>query len=201
MTQQAPDQHQFWGWFKANEELLFHFERDRDRIFGLLSEALAKLSPHLTFEFGPIENGARDFVVSAGGIVEAFPVVEALVDSAPSMTRWKFIKFRQRRQPMMALTFADRTVDTNKVKFALLSNKENIGICLFFDEFTEEDEELWQQIGFILLDETLGEFDVETKIGALFFCHSSEHPEYDRFPLQMLPEIFDNYFAALVTRH
>ena len=55
----------FWKWFQRNENSLFDFEKDRERTFDLLGAEMHKLNPNLTFEFGPKEDGRREFVISA----------------------------------------------------------------------------------------------------------------------------------------
>jgi hypothetical protein len=96
--QNTPEQ-TFWIWFQNNQNALFDFEKDREKTFGMLSAQLHKVNPTLTFEFGPIEQGQREFTISADGIKDAFPAVEALYAAAPQLPRWKFLKFRQRRLP------------------------------------------------------------------------------------------------------
>jgi hypothetical protein len=64
-------QHRFWKWFIAHEAELFDFEADQERIFDTLARQLAQVHPNLTFEFGP-KTDHREFVISAGGIREAF---------------------------------------------------------------------------------------------------------------------------------
>src|SRR4030042_1535591 len=90
----------FWKWFKENEDILFNFERDQDRTFSKLRAAMSKVHPELTFEFGPDENGTREFIISGGGIKDAIVSVESLYATAPKLARWKFIKFRPRREEM-----------------------------------------------------------------------------------------------------
>lgn len=65
--------------------MLFHFETDQEKTFDKLSAELKKANPDLTFEFGPVENGKREFVISAAGIKTAFPYVESLFNSAPKL--------------------------------------------------------------------------------------------------------------------
>src|SRR3989304_9340674 len=91
---------EFRGWCEKNEDWLFHFEHDRERIFGRLMTAIHRVHPDLTFEFGPVEGGNREFVISADGHGAAFPAVEAVFAAAPSLPRWKFTKFRPRRPAM-----------------------------------------------------------------------------------------------------
>ena len=64
----------FWRWFQANETRLFDFEKDQDRVFNELQMQLHRIQPSLTFEFGPKEEGKREFVISADGIKDAFPL-------------------------------------------------------------------------------------------------------------------------------
>ena len=90
----------FWQWYQNHEDTLFQFEKDQERVFEILAVELHKIRPDLTFEFGPVKNGRRDFVISADGIKAAFPAVEFVFASAPKLKRWTFIKFRPRRSPM-----------------------------------------------------------------------------------------------------
>src|SRR5690349_5681859 len=96
----------FWKWFQSNDERLFAFEKDREKIFGELTKALNAVNPDLTFEFGPVRNGGhREFVISAGGIKAAFHSVEKLYAKSPKMERWTFVKFRPRRSPIGDLEY------------------------------------------------------------------------------------------------
>src|SRR5689334_6398671 len=61
----------FWSWFSANDDRLFDFERDQKAVFDELAAQLVRVHPDLTFELGPVRDGRRDFVVSAGGIKAA----------------------------------------------------------------------------------------------------------------------------------
>ena len=59
--------------FTANEPDLFEFEKNQQDVFDGLWETLHRVHPSLTFEVGPVEDGRRDFVISADGIRAAFP--------------------------------------------------------------------------------------------------------------------------------
>jgi hypothetical protein len=86
------------------------------------------------------------------------------------------------------------------LEFCPLSNGWELGICLFFDAYSEDKAPIWGQIGYLLLDRALGEHDVEAKVGP-----SSSSP---LMPIRMshailsdLPAIFDARFAALKREH
>jgi hypothetical protein len=96
----ATPEENFWRWFQNHQDMLYDFERNQAQVFGELSTELHRVNSDLTFEFGPIENGRRELVISADGIRAAFPAVQALYAAAPSLPRWKLTKFRPRRKPM-----------------------------------------------------------------------------------------------------
>jgi hypothetical protein len=187
----------FWIWFWQSEELLFDFERDRDQIFAALATALAAVAADLTFEIGPRIEGRRDFVISAGGIKSAFAAVKALAAAAPALPRWNVLAFRPRRAAILAISFGGRTVRPKDVEFCVLSNGSDLGIYLFFDGYRESERTIWGQIGYLFLDQALGEYDVETKVGPIKFFPFSAHPEAARYPLPELPVIFDARYAEL----
>lgn len=189
----------FWSWFEKNQDELFHFEKDREAVFDRLSTALKRVHPDLTFEFGPArKEGAREFVISAGGIKAAFPSVEALCAVAPKLPKWTIIKYRQRQLPIKDVEFAGRKVKASEVHYAIFQDgaPEKVGIMVFLDGYTEgEERAVWAHIGYLLLDEALGELDVETHVGAIVFSNrQSKHFEHAH-PLSELPRQFDERFG------
>ena len=185
----------FWKWFEKNQDDLYHFEREREAVFDRLSAAMGKVHEDLTFEFSPIrEDSTREFVISAGGIKAAFPSVESLHMAAPKLPKWTIHKYRQRRFPLNDLEFADRKVKSSGVHYAIFRDDDpnKVGIMIFLDGYTEEDKgKIWGHIGYLFLDEALGEYDVETHVGAIvFFDRDSKYFEHAR-PLAELPSHFD----------
>jgi hypothetical protein len=157
----------FWQWFQENESRLFDFEKDQERIFHDLGIALKKVHPDLTFEFGQKENGKREFVISADGLKSAFPAVESLYAAAPSLGRWSFIKFRQRQHPLYDIDYGNKIIKVPDVHFRLANdeNPNKIGILIFMPGYNEAEKKVYDHIAYLMLDEALGEFDVETKVG------------------------------------
>lgn len=187
----------FWAWFISNQDRIYNFEQEQEKIFDELSAALAGVSKHLTFEIGPPSAGVRDFVISAGGIREAFPAVERLAAAAPGLPRWRVIKFRPRRTPIMVITYGGLTVDPRDVEFCLLTKEKLIGIEIFFKGYIEAERNRWAPIGYLMLDEALGEYDVETKLSLIKFVSFDEPGMGTRSPLPELPPKFDALYAQL----
>lgn len=187
---ETPEQ-RFWRWFQEHDETLFRFEEDRERVFDRLAQAMRRVHPDLTFEFGPDEEGRRDFVVSAGGIRDAFPAVHALVDAAPQLPRWRVIRFRPRRDPRVVLSLGGAEVDADGVRVAVKPEGDRLGLTLVIEGYRETREHLYEQIGYLLLDNALGEHDVETRIGTIEFVAPRHAPAGALHPLVVLPGIVD----------
>ena len=188
----------FWEWFQRHQEELLDFEQDRERLFDLLNEALARVEPRLTFEFGPKE-AKREFVISAGGIKDAFPAVISLVKAAPTLTDWRVTAFRPRRMPLNVITFRDKSVDPQEVQFSLLDNGKTAGIRLFIPHFTDDDSD-WKQLGYLLLDDALGEYDVEVRLGLIRMYPPEAATSEKRYPFRDLPDLFDRLVSKLEGR-
>jgi len=198
MTVTTP-QDAFWNWFIQHESELFGFdpgqEIERERLFDQLAAELQKVNRDLTFEFGP-KGPTREFVISAAGIKDAFPAVVRLAEAAPALDRWQITAFRPRRATVMMIEIEDKRVDPKDVQFSLLDNGKMAGIYLFIPGFREDDVAL-KQIRYLLLDEALGEYDVETRLGLIKMLSPDTRTTGDRYPLAQLPKLFDQLVSRL----
>jgi hypothetical protein len=171
----------FWQYFAREEEVIFKFEKDQKRVFARLTEELQKVHPDLTFEFGPVTEGARDFVISAGGVKKAFPAVEKLYGERPELKRFRVIKFRPRRKVVSDLNYGGLAIRGKDVYYHLVSDEEDVnkvGVLLFLPGYSKNKEVEFGNIGYLMLDEAIGEYAVETYISAIEMKgHDSPHFE------------------------
>jgi len=191
-------QDEFWTWFSQHQDELFEFETDKERIFDEVAAQLQKVDTDLTFEFGPKES-RREFVISAGGLKHAFPAVVLLAKAAPHFDRWRIVAFRPRRTPDNVVEFRGKRVSPKDVQFSLLDNGTTAGIHIFIPGFRDGDVDL-KQIGYLLLDETLGEYDVEARLGLIRMLPPDTRTEGTRYPLAELPVRFDELVHRLEGR-
>jgi len=70
------------------------------------------------------------------------------------------------------------------------------GLYLFIPGFRENDVNL-KQVGYLLLDEALGEYDVETGLGLIEMFPPETRTKGDRYPLIELPALFDQLVSRL----
>ncbi|SFM78618.1 hypothetical protein [Methanolobus profundi] len=185
----------FWSWFQKNEDRLPNFEQGQEAIFKELHSQIMQVNKDLVFEFGPVVNGKREFILSAGGILSVFPDLEKLYSAAPQLDKWSVIKFRPRREPC-DLVYGGKNVKFENINYVLIKDEspDKVGIVLFFNEFNEAEYDLWLGAGFLFLDQVLGEYDVATKLGNILVTSpQSEHFSNAR-PLRELTADFDSYF-------
>lgn len=186
----------FWRWFQANEQALLAVVTAQEPVCDALLEEMQRVHPDLTFEFGPLEDGGREFVVSAGGIKEAFPAVERLAAAAPPLPRWTIIPFRPGREGMERLQLGPVTLVASEVLVRAEPDGDKVGITLALPGFRPTAQQLWEQAGFLFLDALLGEYLVETRIGFIEFEEASSRSPGEWVPIAAFADTMRRATAA-----
>jgi hypothetical protein len=183
----------FWQWFEKKSARLMNFESDQEEIFDELADQMRQVHPDLTFEFGPVIDGKREFVVSADGIRDAFPAVKSLVDAAPSLEEWIIIPFRPPKGTEFIIQIGDYSLGPEDVWFSYEQDGDRIGLILYIKGLSRENEDAAAQASFILLDSGLGEYAVEEKIGFIERIALPDDPKVlDLHPFASIREIVEN---------
>jgi hypothetical protein len=193
MLKFASKYEKFWKWFRANEDEIFNFDANREKVFDKLTAHLRRVHGDLTFEFSGAYDGTREFIVSAGGITRAFPEVLALVRDAPILPRWKIIAFRQRKD-IPSIRCGETVIERDSVYFDYASAGDQIDLTVFIKGLvngSSNDVNGLKTVGYLLLDASVGEYNVETKIAGIQFVDASAFPERRRIPLVELSNIID----------
>jgi hypothetical protein len=194
------DTDQFWRWFAKNENALYEFEGDIESGFNAIALELVKVDENVTFEISsPDVSGRRQFVFTAGGIRSSFPAVELLVDTSPQLARWKFVKYRQRAIDLLNVEFDGMKVDPLDVHCVIVKDRSpsKVGILMFFDGYTERKRDVFANIGYLILDQALGEFIVETRVGVIEIFDRSSKYYLSARPVKELGEYYDDVVQRL----
>lgn len=187
----------FWSWFEKNDDRLFNFEKEQNKIFDELKAQLDKIDSNLVFEFSSIQNGKREFVISADGYKKSFPSVEKLYNEAPKLNKWIITKFRPRRNKLYSIDYKGIKINPNDVAFELIPSNSKINIILYIKNYDEANRDIYGAIVFLFLDAALGEYDVETKLGMIDMKPSKEISIFNENNIQFLSKRFDEVFSRI----
>ncbi|CAH0325300.1 hypothetical protein [Priestia megaterium] len=163
---------EFWSWFEKNSEDYFKLdEKNYDLLFNKLGLQLSKYHKDLTFEFSiEMNQGKREFIISAEGMVSAFPAVIKLVEEAPNLEKFNVVAFRQRQNSEQEIYFEDIVLNTEDIFFTYREDKQMdcLDIVIYIKGYSEENDQ-FIAAAFIMLDSLIGEYDVGVKLGEINF--------------------------------
>jgi hypothetical protein len=152
---------EFWRVFLRTEEAMFGGDSHAPE----LREHIERVHPDLEFDIGPLEGGKREIVISAGGIRDAFPAVEALARGAPPLVRWSVVRYRQRQPVRGTVTFQGLALSPEDIRFELSAGGPGEGIVLYMPGYARAEHSRYLALALLMLDTLLGEYDVEMKLG------------------------------------
>ena len=151
-----------------------------------LGRRLHDIDSHLGHEIGMADASTIELIVSADGVRSAFPVVIDLVASAPPLKGFKVTAFRPRCPDGLTLHVAAQVVTDDLLTYRLTSKDDDLGIEVFINCDLEQDA--LSTIGFLSLDQRLGEYDVATGLKWIEFSVGRPH---DAVPITRLAQDFD----------
>lgn len=189
----------FWKWFVKNETTIYEFEKGQEKVLDKISSKLTSYKDDVTFEISHVEDGKREFIISADGIADAFPYVESLVKSAPELKLFSVIAFRQRIDgyERFKLKYDGREFDVSKVWIYSRVEDGFFDVIVYHPDFNEQESNLFISGSYILLDMALGEYDVVRNIRYIDHQKLPENPiELGLKPFADLRKIFDEYKMA-----
>jgi hypothetical protein len=89
------------------------------------------------------------------------------------------------------LNYGGKSIKADAVRFLLTKDDDKVGIVLFFEGYNEKEKGVFGQIGYLFLDEALGEYSVETQVGFIEFRGRDSQYFAQSHPLKELPQHFD----------
>jgi hypothetical protein len=180
----------FWDWFVGHHHKYLFLddmeEEVKDRAVEELLDQLHQYSEQLSFEVGihPKDFQAR-LVISADGAVPYFGAVERLVDAAPDISPWKFVRFRQPRGGSRITQYAGREFDPQKIVFLPLSMTDKpdaVAIRVCYPDYTAEDNATFIRATYLMLYALIGEKAVAFNIDYLDVVATPDDIDEDNFP-------------------
>ena len=188
----------FWKWFESNSTIL-STEKDPDAdAWNEAFDELHRVHPRLFYEFCIPTDSANscEFVVTAAGNADLFPIVDSLVAHAPVIAGWEFVALK----PCLGFEFQTEYegihFDPKKIWFMPMTHDQKpkyLGVLLGIPNYKMEIHKKALAASAIILDTGLGErsaaMDIQfLDVGALptdpgteGFMELSELPDYIQF--------------------
>ncbi len=185
----------FWKWF-AKEKSNYLFldqvsEDEKGRLLDVFIKELHKYSENLYFEIGGDPNNEKvDLIITAEGVREYFDTVEFLVSKAPKFKDWDIIAFKPPLGTGFKVKLGEHEFEPSKTIFIPLSSEEEpdgIGIKVCFPNYTEEEQNIFTNGTFFMLDVILGEKSVALDIDYIDVVKTPE--DIVKHPFMHLSEI------------
>lgn len=182
----------FWKWFEKNSELLFNMGNGDEHMFDVIADKLRKVSPYMCFEFGPVEKGKREFVISADGVFAGAQAVIDLVASAPKLDKWTITAFRQ-RMDIGYIQMNGKKLHVNDIKYSYTFSDDNrVNLKLYIKGYGANRADELMGATAVLMDSVIGEYDAMTKIGAVEFHKPEKNHSAELYQLDELSALLDS---------
>lgn len=184
----------FWKWFSKNSKKLLALEGEE--LLDAISSELTKYHDGLVVLVSHGAKLPREFIVSADGLSSKVDAVEILADAAPEIPNWKVLRFRPRFSGCgNGIQMGDVTIDVHRVKFVAFKQDPKIGLDIYAHWRKPEDGTDTDGPAFVMLDHTIGEYDVICGIGFIDL-HPLENAPENALPWLDFAEIFDDNFHS-----
>jgi len=182
----------FWKWFSKRSNKLLQIEGEQ--LLDAISPELTKYHDGLVVLVSHGLLLPREFIISADGISANVDAVEILADAAPQIPNWKIIRFRPRfSNAGNGIQYGDVKIDTDAVQFVAFKDGSKIGVEIYAHWRKPEDGTDTDGPAFIMLDHTIGEYDVICGIGFIEL-HPLENAPDNARPWSEFAETFDRVF-------
>lgn len=167
---------EFWEWFP---DIARRFEAaaaadDPQEVVSQVGDFMQANLPGLSWALGRGENGEHSFTLTGEGLVPKQLLAEYWQSRAIELPGWTFYASRQPSPPETLKDLAIGVSDEEQVdaanvliKTSIDEEAELIDITAWHPALAHVDEEHHFQILFLLLDEALGEFGVQTWLGEI----------------------------------
>jgi hypothetical protein len=160
-----------------------------------LGEAVRKVAPEVTLEFGPSpEGGPFDLTVSADGRPERVDAVKDFVAAAPALPGWNVVAFRARMEiaDTIEIAIEGERVGPADIRFRVREDEDGLELTLHVGGLTRANRKIRGLGASLLAEHAVGERDSLTLLSSLQIEPLPEDPvSQGLHPFGELVSVFD----------
>lgn len=172
--------HEFWRWFQAHRAEFDGLTDTADPLWDVAVGRLKRVDAHLWFELSQPGRDDREFIITAEGHAEVFPLVEIIVALAPQIVGWKFIALKPPMGFDFNTTYEGILFEPRTMWFLPLDSStrpDHLGLRVGVPNFTPDIERQSNNAVAAILDTALGERVAALDIQYLEVSTLPESPE------------------------
>lgn len=182
----------FWRWFAENCSRFRTMQTSsREELLDEIMVHLHEINEDLYFEVSEPDNDICDFVITAEGRSDLFPLVDKVIAAAPTIKGWTFTPLRPPLGFGFSVNYANINLNPNKLWFCPLfagQNSEHLGLQIGIPQLKAKDKKKALNATYILLDTGLGERQSIEKIKHVEVISLPKKPDQEGFiRLDLLP--------------
>lgn len=188
---------QFWTWFDFEQGHLAERASSggKQAVSTMLeiTKQLESVNPGFKAELQVGDPGQpHTLVLTVNGDTRLFPAVQRFAATAPPLKQWKVVAFRQRKALPPMLKFGEYGVNQEDVRFKETGRANGkLDIEVHVKGLTPQNERAMDQAVFVFIDHAIGEYDTETKLGAIDIKAAAVATDDTLKPLTALAALVD----------
>ena len=151
---------EFWAWFASHIHEFSRLELPDEHFWALALQHLKKVDGHFWFELSRDRHPVREFIVTAEGHTDAFPIAEEFVRLAPNIEGWAFIALKPAQGFQFKTTHEGTLFDPRQMWFLPLqseSHPDDLGLRIAVAGLHAMDKRKAHNAVLIILDAGIGE--------------------------------------------
>ena len=171
----------FWIYFQNEHANLVDGDIVNEALYLSLLDQLKEVHIDLCLEIGHHAT-PHELVISADGIDDVFEFVELIDTHKPKIPGWTVVKYRQHRADIeeQSITIGEETLKLSDILFDLIIDDEaGIVVVMFIPGF-DEDNNTHEMLRWVILDNTIGEYDAVKKVGYFATYSTNQMKELDK---------------------
>ena len=159
----------FWDWWRhdgaaaVSAALAAH---DLEAVLRLTTERIDAVDPRLAWEYGAGHVAAQALVVTAGGDPDVRATARRWLLAAPDPSaEWEYHDMRQANPTGFALQFGEQRLASDDVVVGVAQRGPVLDVAVHHPLFSAMPAEAAAHVGYLLLDNAVGEESVELWLG------------------------------------
>ncbi len=163
----------FWTWWSGARDRLaqaISVGGIDEGLVGEISRAVLTIHPEMAWELAPGKTAQHAFCISPEGRAELRQIALRWLETAPPPdATWEYHASKQASPRPMRLDIAGAQFDLDQMRAigSWDASTRRLHVRLWHPQFERVSPEVRQQVGFLFLDNLLGEDDVERWIGQI----------------------------------